>query len=114
MITEEDRLHTLRLSYKELQDSASNTLSKALDESSKVYQSVLTDMNETRKRPDAVKQPPKQVSSKQPSILDEFITDPSVPLRTPAGDDFLDLISLLMEEPSRPRSPQFGTNHVLR
>ena len=116
MENEDDRLNTLRLSYKELQDSASNTLSRALNESSKVYQSVLVDMNEPRKRTDNVKPQLKQNHPpvKEPSIMDEFISEPSVPLHTPASDDFLDLISVLMEPCDRPKSPDFGTtSHVL-
>ena len=113
----DQRLHHLRQSYKELQDSASNALSRALNESSKVYQSVLVDLNEPRKRATehALPQPKTHTRTKQPSIMDEFISEPSVPLRTPAIDEFLDLITCLMEEPERPKSPQFGrTNHVLR
>ena len=111
MTEEVDHLHTLRQNYKELQDSASTSLSKALDESSKVYQSVLVDSNDpSRKRTGQMKQPSvgKNFAARQPSIMDEFIAEPSVPLRTPAGDEFLDLISCLME-PGRPRSPEFGS-----
>ena len=106
-----DHLNTLRQSYNELQDSASHVLSKALDESSRVYQSVLSERNDEsqRRRPEKVQ---KEISRKPTSILDEFISEPSVPLRSKPEDEFVDLISSLME-PVRPKSPTFG-NYVTR
>ncbi len=98
-MTEEDILEGLRSSYKELQESASQALSKALDESSKVYSSVLTE----QKQPEV--KVVKKVQHRQVSVMDEFITDPSVPLNQ--DNSFEDLVSVLME-PVRPKSPEFG------
>jgi hypothetical protein len=104
-MTEEDRLEVLRSSYKQLQESASQSLSKALDESSKVYSSVLTES-----KPPEVKVV-KKLKLKEVSIMDEFITDPSVPLNE--ENSFVDLVSMLME-PVHPKSPEFGSTYYAR
>jgi len=103
----------LKSVYRELQESASRSLSAALTESSKVFHSVMTNLDKKSDPTTVVIHPPSKLP--KPTVMDEFITKPTVPLADidPSKKDavFLHLIDELMKP--HPSSPNFGTRNKI-